>query len=441
MFKNKSLALILGCVLLSFSSATARPLYEATDAGNLKKMQKLINEGADVNEIDEESGHAPIHQAVQHEHETEYLDLLMKHGADVNIKTIAEGYTPLHVAMIQHEPNVMARVIGYGADVNAQDKSGRTPLFMLDPFYDEPIRKTSIIRQLLDKGAATDVRDERGKTPLHVLIRTMDLHGGRSVKRVVKLLVDRGAPIDAPDSNGLTPLWVAANRDKNDAAEFLIEKGANVNAQNLLGETVLHQASRMGSTDLVAFLIKNGAKVNAKNLLDETPLHVVLDMRHKELVTLLLENGADVTAQNHWGETPHRAALNQGYGDIPVLRVKKDDASDRGLFQTGFGLADIYRRAKNRGWLPQFLKRNLTNEEKGAKIKELLALRNNEDKFKAAVAKLRRRVKRVHVDETLQWVRDISADELPIELVDLIEPDDDMEHQRKAFWALMMLSR
>ena len=56
------------------------------------------------------------------------LELLIDAGANINLKEDKKGYTPLHVAVFQNDDNKVALLLGYGADHNIKDGSGKSPL-------------------------------------------------------------------------------------------------------------------------------------------------------------------------------------------------------------------------------------------------------------------------------------------------------------------------
>ncbi len=113
----------------------------------------------------------------------------------------------------------IAQLIASGADVNAPDYSGYTPLHYAA--YDDQLGSAE---ELLDHGAKIDVRDFEQGTPLidAVYYRSGD---------VARYLVEKGADIKARDDNDWTALDYAVwNRDYATAA-MLIRHGADVNAR------------------------------------------------------------------------------------------------------------------------------------------------------------------------------------------------------------------
>ena len=91
----------------------------------------------------------------------------------------------------------------------------------------EAIEKGDIeaVKQHLAAGADVNAKDIDGWTPL----RKAAWHGR---KEIVELLIDNGADVNPQDVNGWTPLHQAARNGHKEIAELLIAKGADVNAKN-----------------------------------------------------------------------------------------------------------------------------------------------------------------------------------------------------------------
>ena len=125
--------------------------------------------------------------------------------------------------------------------------------------------RISKIEQLLKQGADVNAKDEDGRTPLHDA-SYWDLVG------IAKFLIENGADVNAKDKDGWTPLYRASHWDYVGIAKLLIENGADVDAQNINGWTPLHQAAVWDRIDIVKVLIENGADPFIKNKDGQTPL-------------------------------------------------------------------------------------------------------------------------------------------------------------------------
>ncbi|RJE18640.1 ankyrin repeat protein [Aspergillus sclerotialis] len=154
------------------------PLHYAAGSLNPTITRYLLRHGALVNANDP-NGFRPLHWAVSLRDPIRDLrpfqttakqawqtaKLLLKYRADANSKTRAKGQTPLHF-IIEHgyrsEGAVLAKLLlDKGADVNAKDSNGQTPLHVADANQDY-----RYILLLLDRGADPDIYDNAGKKAL-----------------------------------------------------------------------------------------------------------------------------------------------------------------------------------------------------------------------------------------------------------------------------------
>lgn len=98
-------------------------------------------------------------------------------------------------------------------------------------FYQVP---NELVRWLVEQGADINARDNYGETPLHK--HAMSWCGN------AELLIDLGADIEAINYQNETPLFAAASSFKPKAVHTLVTRGANINAKNKMGQTPLEKA-------------------------------------------------------------------------------------------------------------------------------------------------------------------------------------------------------
>ncbi len=146
------------------------------------------------------------------------------------------GRTLLHEAAAVGSSTVVELLLSLGADKNAPDGGGHTPLYCVGNECSVP-GAGKVVRTLVEAGA--DVNAHAGVkrcTALHMAAR-------RGNAEVAAALLDCGADIEARDSVGDTPLRRSVNCDKAGAATLLIARGANIHSVGSKGLTP-HLAAR-----------------------------------------------------------------------------------------------------------------------------------------------------------------------------------------------------
>lgn len=154
---------------------------------------------------------------------------LVREGADVNARD-SFGMTPLHTAVRAGRNDVAEVLMTHGADVNARSDRGQTPLF----FWAVTGEGKQMAEHLIAHGADVNARDNYGMTPLHCAAAAG--HEG-----AVQVLLAAGADIDIKDNEGRSPLDWARNLGHTEIAELLVQQGARNNAET--------ETSTRGPTD------------------------------------------------------------------------------------------------------------------------------------------------------------------------------------------------
>lgn len=153
---------------------------------------------------------------------------------DAGARLEALGWTPLHEAAVRRDAQRVSELLGEGADPNARDRWGRTPVMWAARFIDQD-RET--IPALVRAGADVNAADEDGATALH--IAASNAWDGE----LADLLHD-GARVDARDHMGRTPLMYAASPKNHDyQVQYLLKAGAEVDGMDNDGRTALMHAA------------------------------------------------------------------------------------------------------------------------------------------------------------------------------------------------------
>ena len=216
---------------------------------------------------------------------------LLQRGADVNALD-QSGLSPLHRASQGGRAEIVKLLLDHGADVNIQSTSGGTPLARASR-----AGEVAISRLLLQRGANVDSQNKTGHSPLHRAAQRGHLD-------LARLLVDSGANINLQSKTGSTPLCLASRSGHVKLAELLIEHGADVGRRNNDGWTHLHTASHSGKVELIEMLIRRGALVDSRDNKGQTPLHLAALKGRLLIVKLLVGRGADPNIHDDSNKTP-----------------------------------------------------------------------------------------------------------------------------------------
>ncbi|TYZ67149.1 hypothetical protein PybrP1_008412, partial [[Pythium] brassicae (nom. inval.)] len=199
----------------------------------------------------------------------------------------SDGRTVLAYAVGSGSVECVAALLQSGAEVDAADRRGRTPLMVAASF--------EVAAQLISSGAQTTATDRRGQTPLHHTVKAKRLE-------VADVLLRNGAS----DVNAKDCRFSAVSVCKPDYF-----------SEDIWGDElsvrVRDEGKFLRGVKIIKLLLRNGADVNDKDKNGRTALSLAAHVARPDLIRTLLRNGASVNLTDDGGLSPlyHALELNQ----------------------------------------------------------------------------------------------------------------------------------
>lgn len=240
-------------------------LLFAAREGHLKSVEALVESGADVNHVAGSDASSPMTIAIANGHYT-VGQYLLDHGANANAANI-DGVTPLYATV-----NMRYAPVSWAPNPRIDQ---------------EVVDSLDLMRALLEAGANPNARVHRKLwfSPTSHDRGWVDHAGGTAFWRAamssdveaMRALVAAGADPNLKTDQGTTPLMVAAglgwigNFSQNApdsfvaAVAYCLELGNDINAVDEDGYTALHGAASRGDNEVVRWLVDHGARVDVIN--------------------------------------------------------------------------------------------------------------------------------------------------------------------------------
>ena len=315
------------------------PLQLAAQKGNMNVINQLLEKGASPSEPTI-GGVTPLFGATQQGHLSVVSRLLVE-GSTANARDLSLGRSAVHHAAQEgHLPIIDLLTSSYQADVNAEDFSGITPLFLA-----ALNGQLSAVRYLLQNGAHVDTwSNDNYMSAVHAA-------ASKGSESTVRLLHAWGAKMDLEMESGVTPLFIASceghisvvkfllenaqvnvnaihfpndhsallaaiNEKHPECAELLINHGANVRFECRDGCDPLYYACWRSLPGVVNRLLSMDVPTNARDATTgRYAIHWAAQTGDLDLLKMLLQRSADANAVTKQGATPLLLAAEDGFAD------------------------------------------------------------------------------------------------------------------------------
>lgn len=168
------------------------------------------------------------------------------------------------------------------------------------------------IAQLAARGADVDARDAHGRTPLHVATFARQ-------REAVRALAQAGARLGLLENDRYDAVTIAAVADDEETLRLLLSLGASAKlVTSRYDGTALIAAAHLGHDGVVRQLIAAGAPLDHVNNLHWTAVIEAIVLgdggpRHQATLQALLQAGASTALADRSGTTPLALARSRGY--------------------------------------------------------------------------------------------------------------------------------
>jgi serine/threonine protein kinase len=326
-----------------------RDLCTGIENNDLVPLNEYLNHGGSLNvnvdvrnnDIDGYSNGSLLHCAIEHG-QLNIAQNLLERGANPNALD-NQGSTPLH-QVINRYRYIQEHVVEKSADLTFSiDKKAN---------FECPKEKISqFLKLLIDHKASLNAKNARGESSLSLAVKTHNI-------RAVKDLLGLGADPHTTDHNSSNLWHVLAwqrypyRQDNNhdqpntkyspyadgysdqtsysaivvlEIAQELLRTKVNFKAFNNNGDTPIHTALQTDNKVLFEELLKQTQQFDAKNAHEQTLLMQAIEHRKVDFVKMLVGKIASVNTPNLSGETPLMIAVRKAKTPHPITCPTSDN--------------------------------------------------------------------------------------------------------------------
>jgi len=259
--------MVIGC--------TKTGLDRAIEAKDMEKVKAILMTNTGVNTANMGLD-SLLHLAVKTEN-TEIAEFFIDMGADVKVKEYISSndynISVLHTACLKDDLATVKMLVENGAEVDAIDGKGRTPLFDACA-----VGNVNIVKYLFESGASIIYREPvKGAYPIHEACYWDNTD-------VVKYLLGVGMNKNLKDFAGQTPFKYAVRGENLDIIKMIVESGAEIDNQGLGGQSVFHGIE---DVEIGKYLVSIGLDPWMKDKNGSTALDIAVKAGNDEVAEYL----------------------------------------------------------------------------------------------------------------------------------------------------------
>lgn len=245
-------------------------------------------------------------EATKQKNSIQCKKILEEGKTNVDTREKTSKRTALHYAACLRKSEILKLLLEHNASCNVQDNSGNTPLHLAIDKNTKHCCEILLKMSNLEVSLANKEKD----TPLHLAAKN-------GLENIVDKLLNLNADCHAANARGDTPLHLAAGGGLKNVVKKLLERQANCYAKNSLGDTPLHFAASSGHRDCCDTLLEHTGTtiIDKVNNEGNTPLHLAAKGGKSEVVELLWSKNADCNAKNNSEETPLHLVIMEDHLD------------------------------------------------------------------------------------------------------------------------------
>jgi len=287
------------------------PLEQALQKDDVAIAARLLDSGAEINRVNKKN-ETPIILALE-DNKNNFVKLFLEKGASTD--AVEGGINPLQLALELSNEFAVDLLMLAGADPNAPDRKGRTPLFVA-----AENENLSLAEMLIKHGAnASFVSSTWKETPVQMMIDKKNIF-------MLAILINNGAPVTVETDFEKTPVAMAIEAGFPYLKYLLQASDLLLDSKDKNENSFLHYAVlENNDSRIIEELVKAGLDIEAVNSEGKTALHIAALKNNIECLKTLISLGAQINPLDNEGNTPFMVSKGESETVLSINGGKNMD--------------------------------------------------------------------------------------------------------------------